>query len=88
MLGVCTSLGCPATCAQTCEKALSCDLDSERVSQIECVDMCQRQDALYEMWEDEEKQQAFLEHRRCILQSTCEDIADGSCYDDLLFIWE
>ena len=56
------------------------DLDSERVSFLECEDSCLRQDALYQQWEDERKQELFNDHKRCINRSSCEEIAQGECY--------
>jgi hypothetical protein len=80
-------LGCAPTCEQTCRHVLACgaDLGSERVAQAECEDQCAREDALYAAWEDQEKMDAFDDHRRCVVGATCEELVDGACYDPLLF---
>ena len=79
--------GCVPTCTETCDKVLDCGIDTERMSLEECVDACTRQDALYEWWEDEAKLEAFDDHRRCVARSTSEEIADGECYEDALFVF-
>lgn len=74
--------GCPPPCARTCKKVLKCgNLDSDRVSQLECEDSCQEQIRLYDAWDDEEKQDLFSEHRRCLMDAECGAIASGTCYD-------
>jgi len=80
-------VGCAPRCERTCKKILKCDgLDSDRVALSECELSCQDQLALFEGWKDEEKlQKAFADHRRCLVGSTCDEIADGVCYDPLLF---
>jgi hypothetical protein len=81
--------GCVPTCRATCDKTLRCgNLDSERVALAECVDMCQRQDVLYQQWQDEEKSEAFDDHRRCVSSTSCDDIAEGECYDPLLWVYD
>jgi len=80
-------LGCAPRCERTCKKLLKCDgLDSDRVALAECETSCLNQLAMFEDWKDEDKlEDAFADHRRCIVQSTCDEIADGVCYDPLLF---
>lgn len=82
---------CPPPCAQVCRKVLfDCELDSERVAQGECEDACVAQETLYARWEDEEKQELFDDHKRCVMRSTCEEIADGACYEGYedLFVFD
>ena len=79
--------GCAPSCEHTCRKVLACDLGTERIAQQECVDSCEAQDALYQSWDDEEKIDAFDDHRRCLVQSSCDEIADGACYDEDLFVF-
>jgi len=80
-------LGCSPRCERTCKKLLKCEgLDSDRVALDECELSCRNQLSLFEGWKDEDKlEDAFAEHRRCLIRSTCEEIADGECYDPLLF---
>jgi len=79
--------GCTPRCEDTCAKVLDCGLGATRVSRDECVLMCQRQGDLYGNWDDDAKLSALREHRRCIAASSCEEIAEGVCYDDDLFVY-
>jgi hypothetical protein len=73
---------CPPPCKQVCRKVLfDCELDTERVALEECQDACETQQQLYDVWDDERLQDLFDDHRRCIGRSSCEEIADGACYD-------
>lgn len=78
--------GCSPACDQTCNKILDCDL-SPRLSQQECVESCETQQSLYEAWGDDEKQKAFAEERACIRASSCDEIAEGACYDDEIWVF-
>jgi hypothetical protein len=80
--------GCSVNCTNACKKLLSCDLQDGLVLLDECEDSCQRQEVLYELWEDEEKEQALVDHERCVISSTCDEISSGVCYDSELFILE
>lgn len=87
-LMVSLSSGCQTSCTTACEKALSCDLDSPRVSFDACYDDCERERTLYsDWWENDEMSDNFDDHRNCIADSTCEELRDGVCYDDALFIF-
>jgi hypothetical protein len=79
--------GCPPQCDHTCRKLLDCgeEVDAQRVAQALCEDECKREDALYESWEDDEKQAAFDDEKRCIVHSSCDELASGACYDPGLF---
>ena len=83
---------CPPPCKQVCKKVLfECgDLDSERVALEECEDSCLRQQALYQQWEDEDKQHLFDDHKRCVNRSSCDELADGVCYEGFeeLFVFD
>jgi hypothetical protein len=74
---------CSLPCRSVCRKVLfECgDLGSERVALDECELSCLQQEALYEEWEDEVKQAQFDDHKGCIRSSSCEEIAEGECYD-------
>lgn len=79
--------GCVPRCESVCEKVLACGIESERVALEECTESCANQDALYAFWDDEDKQAAFDDHRRCLKRSTCDEIARGACYDPEVFIF-
>lgn len=78
--------GCAPGCEQTCRKLIRCEL-ADNVAQLECEESCTRQDAQYELEEDDASAKAFREHRRCIGASTCEEIEDGECYDEDVFVF-
>ena len=79
-------VGCTPSCEAVCDKLLSCDLETDGLYDTVCVDSCERQEALYTQWEDEEKLDAYDEHLRCLSRSSCGDIDDGVCYDPLVFV--
>jgi len=54
----------------------------------ECEDSCQRQEIMYDLWEDEEKEQAFADHQSCIMSSSCGDLDAGACYSEELYIFK
>ncbi|MFT7519742.1 MAG: hypothetical protein ACI9MC_001885 [Kiritimatiellia bacterium] len=83
-----TSVACEPTCKDSCQKALSCDAGGSRVALSECRTSCLTQEALYDEWEDEVKQDALSAHMRCIRGSTCDEILDGVCYDEDVFLFE
>jgi len=82
MLGACSP-----SCEQTCRKLLNCgNLDSQRVSLQECQASCNSQLRLFDGWQDEDElDQAFRDHRTCLMRSSCEEIDLGECYDERLF---
>jgi hypothetical protein len=74
--------GCTPTCKQVCDKIVDCDgLPTERMSSAECAESCEAQDDLYDQWTDAEKRHAFDDERACIGDATCDELADGACYD-------
>lgn len=78
--------GCRPTCKEACRALLECDeVTSPRVSLDECEDSCQREEALYESWEDTERLHAFHDELECIVDSTCGEVAAGACYDEDLY---
>jgi hypothetical protein len=76
--------GCTPTCDSVCDKlVLQCqDLGTERSSTSECEVQCLAQRDLYAHWSDGQKREAFDEQLRCLSGSTCDEIADGVCYDE------
>ena len=80
--------GCEPTCKATCKKLVKCeDVETPRVSREECTTSCEIQQQLYDEWSDTQKRGNFGDLKRCIKQSECSDIADGTCYDEDLYIW-
>jgi hypothetical protein len=74
-------------CSDACEKLLSCELNDGALLPDECEDSCKRQEIMYELWEDEAKEEAFADHQRCIVSSTCGELDAGGCYTEELFIF-
>ena len=88
LLGLCFAAlpACEPSCEQTCEKLLACDeVDSPRVSERECERACTTQEDLYLSWDDVQLQEAFGDHKRCVMDEECDAIAEGVCYDERLF---
>ena len=82
------SAGCTTTCSEACEKAIDCQLDSPRTSFDACYDDCERQRSLYaDWWENDEKSDRFDDHRDCIADSSCEELEEGVCYDEEIFVF-
>ena len=79
--------GCVPRCRTVCDKLLECDeVSTDRVAHSECEDSCQRQSTIFAGWKNEDRlKEASDEQRRCIARSTCDEIADGACYDERLF---
>src|SRR5687768_6458568 len=83
--------GCSPPCGQVCRKILNqCELDSQRVAFDECEASCEAQETLYLEWDNEHLQDLFDDHKRCIARSSCEEIADGVCYEgyEELFVFD
>lgn len=85
--------GCGATCDRVCDKLLECGeegfLETDRFSHVECETSCERQGEVFIGWEDEQEfQEAWDEHRSCLLDAECPDIAAGACFDERFFIVE
>lgn len=82
--------GCRGSCDTACARLKKCasDLDSERMTAEECQESCERERDLYDAWDDDEKRKAFRKHLTCVANSTCEELDEGVCYDELLFIYE
>ena len=57
------------------------NLSTDRLALGACVEDCELQRQLYEDWDDQEKQDLYVDHKRCLVGSTCEEIEDGVCYE-------
>lgn len=80
------TVGCQTSCEDACEKLLECeDVESARISVEDCEGSCERQIAQYEKWQDTDKIHRLEDQRNCIDESSCQDIAQGICYDTELF---
>ena len=80
--------GCAPDCEKTCKKLLACEeVDTPMLSLQECTSSCAAQEEVYAGWDDEIKQNAYDDLKNCIVESECDDIADGVCYDEDLYIW-
>ena len=53
----------------------------------DCRLQCERQQSLYDGWDDQDLQTAFSDHKRCVLEEECDAIDEGACYDSDLFAW-
>lgn len=83
--------GCGPSCERVCNKLLTCGeqgfLETDRFSHQECEISCERQGTVFIGWEDEDVfREAWDEHRSCLADSDCEEIAEGVCYDERFFI--
>lgn len=74
--------GCTPSCERVCEKLVDCpDLDTTRMTALECQRSCEDQQSLLDRWTDAELRHAFDAELDCLGASSCEEIADGVCYD-------
>jgi hypothetical protein len=71
------------SCEMVCRHLRSCDLDP-RLTQDECELACDAQAATYEDLDDD-RVEALKDHRRCVSAATCDELADGACYDPSIF---
>jgi len=79
--------GCTPTCTQTCNKLTSCEENSDWAGEYAelCAENCERQYNQYEIWDDTQLIDALDESKICVRDSTCEQIAEGECYDDEIY---
>ena len=80
--------GCEPSCKQACRQLLACDdVETPRVTLDDCVSSCEVQQEVYERWDDTQLREGLAEAKRCVMEESCEDVADGVCYDEDLYIW-
>lgn len=78
--------GCTPTCDQSCRKLVRCDvIDADAVTEDLCSEDCAQLEALYVAWDDQQLVDDLHASRECIDASTCEEIADGVCYEQDLY---
>lgn len=77
---------CTPPCERTCRKLLACDnLETDRVSLVECQLSCEEEVRRVQTWDDAKFYEDLIgDQRRCLVQSTCEEIERGECYDERL----
>jgi hypothetical protein len=84
--------GCAPSCETLCNKLERCDLDPG-VSSDECRETCDRQVSFFkednmQIPDGDVLGEAFYQHRVCLGAHTCDEIADGVCYDEQLFLFD
>ncbi|MEL6346202.1 MAG: hypothetical protein AAFV53_24035 [Myxococcota bacterium] len=86
---LCGLLGCEVTCEQACQKLVNeCDtVETPLASELDCTESCIEQESLYVEWNDGQKTDAFVDYKNCVGERTCQQIADGECYDPLLYLY-
>ncbi len=87
LLALLLAPACKPTCKQTCDKLTGCEqLEDWQGSYADvCAENCQRQYQLYEFWDDTQLTDALDETQLCIADATCDEIAEGVCYDEDLY---
>lgn len=86
---VLAATACHPTCKQVCKKLLGCEeVENARINQEECEDACDREEALYEDWDNSALLDAFYAQNKCIYHASCEEIAAGDCADDDLLLYK
>ena len=66
---------------------LRCDRDVTQIALEECEASCVFQERLYDDTEDEARRDALTRHKRCLNRSRCDEIEEGACYDEDVFIF-
>jgi len=79
------SSACEPSCKQAGRNVLACDLESDRVTIDECEAACFFQERLYEDRQDDALRDRLADHKRCLNRESCDDLADGVCFDEGLF---
>jgi hypothetical protein len=78
--------GCTPTCGDVCDHVVACENEgTERMSSVECEEQCLQQKALYADWSDGVKRDAFEDELSCLNGASCDDIAEGVCYDPVVW---
>jgi hypothetical protein len=86
MAGLPFGIACTPSCDVVCEKVVECENEgTERMSSAECAESCTDQRDLYAGWTDVQKRDAFDEELTCLYESSCADIAEDICYDEMIW---
>lgn len=76
---------CTVTCEDVCTTIASCDeIEQESTGEIDCRSACLSQQ---EQAQTDGNDEAFDSLKLCITSSTCDEIAQGVCYDEELYSW-
>lgn len=85
LLAAVATAACNPTCQQVCNKLDRCGFD-DAVQVNVCQATCERQLLFVQELDDEDAAlKQFNDHRRCIGNTSCDDLAAGQCVDDELF---
>ncbi|TNE87937.1 MAG: hypothetical protein EP330_16735 [Deltaproteobacteria bacterium] len=76
---------CAPSCDRTCRKLSKCAEDGSTITRVECEEQCGDLLQKHDEEEDDASKELFAAHRRCVVSATCDEIADGECYDETLF---
>lgn len=84
--------GCTPTCDKVCTKLIDCAaLDLENTPEKECALECQLHENSYDDLEGAETDtglhESFDDLKSCIMDESCNNLANGSCYDSDLYSW-
>jgi hypothetical protein len=75
---------CSSTCSGVCDKLLSCpQLDAGAIGDKECDLDCAVQENAYES--DPVLSTAFEVYKDCVMDSSCQELVAGACYQEGLF---
>jgi hypothetical protein len=75
--------GCADTCSSACEALLECDLlDNASSTQATCQLDCAVQE---DVWDGTELDEPFTDYLGCVSESSCSELNDGVCYDEILY---
>lgn len=86
VLLIIVSVGCTPSCQDVCRKLVECeDLQTSRMSALECQEQCTLQDNRYSSWDDTVKRDAFDDELTCLYDASCEEVAAGACYDEEVY---
>lgn len=83
---------CTPTCDKVCTKLLDCEvLDTENSPKTECVLECKLHENTYNELDDADTDtgldESFDALKSCIMDETCDNLAEGSCHDPDLYSW-
>jgi len=87
LLAVATVSACTPTCDAACNKLERCELMATYDNLEACITSCSRQDEVYVAMDGNELKKSFRMHRRCIGSNSCDELAEGECYEEDIYEW-